>query len=141
MRGKTTAHLLADARARVNSLSPQAVHAELATSDVLLVDLREPEERQEHGSIPGAIHAPRGMIEFYADPTSAYHRSEFDPDRRTILFCSSGSRSALAASALDSLGYSQVAHLDGGLRAWRNAGLPVALEPQPHAGQDGASHE
>ena len=128
MQGKTTAHLVADARARIDNLSPQAVIAELAADEVLLVDLREAEERREHGTIPGAIHAPRGMIEFYADPTSAYYRTEFDPDRRTILFCSSGSRSALAASALASLGYSRVAHLHGGLRAWREAGLPVATE-------------
>ena len=128
MQGKTTAHLVADARARIDNLSPQAVIAELAADEVLLVDLREAEERREHGTIPGAIHAPRGMIEFYADPTSAYYRIEFDPDRRTILFCSSGSRSALAASALASLGYSRVAHLHGGLRAWREAGLPVATE-------------
>jgi rhodanese-related sulfurtransferase len=91
---------------------------------VLLVDLREPGEC-ETGTIPGAIQAPRGMLEFFADPTSAYHRSEFDPGRRTVLYCASGGRSALAAAALQALGYTQVAHLDGGLKAWREAGLTV----------------
>src|SRR3954464_12380812 len=120
---KTAAHLIADAKARVENLSPAAVAVEMEGADVLLVDLREAEERQS--TIPGAIHAPRGMLEFYADPTSAYHCSEFDPDRRTILYCASGGRSALAADTLRGLGYTRVAHLDGGLKAWREAGLTI----------------
>ena len=79
----------------------------------------------EHGHIRGAIHVPRGMIEFAADPTSAYHHPGFDPDRRTILFCASGGRSALAADALQQLGYVQVAHLSGGFTAWQDAGLTI----------------
>lgn len=123
---KTAAHLIADAKARIENLSPAAVAVELEDTDVLLVDLREPEERQS--SIPGAIHAPRGMLEFYADPTSAYHRAEFDPSRRTILYCASGGRSALAADMLQELGYARVAHLDGGLKAWQAAGLEIEPE-------------
>jgi rhodanese-related sulfurtransferase len=65
------------------------------------------------------------MLEFYADPTSAYHRVEFDPARRTILYCASGGRSALAAATIQDLGYTQVAHLSGGLKAWREAGYRV----------------
>jgi rhodanese-related sulfurtransferase len=107
------------------NLSPAAVAAEVETGEPVLVDLREPEECQT-GAIPGAIHAPRGMLEFYADPTSAYHRPEFDPERRTILYCASGGRSALATEALQALGYTRIAHLDGGLKAWREAGLQVA---------------
>ena len=68
------------------------------------------------------------MLEFYADPTSAYHRSEFDPSRRTILYCASGGRSALAADMLQALGYIRVAHLDGGLKAWQAAGLEIEPE-------------
>ncbi|MEZ4565362.1 MAG: rhodanese-like domain-containing protein [Thermomicrobiales bacterium] len=90
----------------------------------MLIDLREP-ERVEHGVIPAAVHAPRGMLEFYADPTSAYHRAEFDPARRTILYCASGGRSALAAATIQDLGYTHVAHLNGGLKAWREAGYRV----------------
>lgn len=123
---KTAAHLIADAKARIENLSPAAVAVELEAADVLLIDLREAEERQS--SIPGAIHAPRGMLEFYADPTSAYHRTEFDPGRRTILYCASGARSALAADMLQELGYSRVAHLDGGLKAWQAAGLETEPE-------------
>jgi rhodanese-related sulfurtransferase len=125
MSTKTVAHLVAEAKAQIENLSPEEVTNELQRGDALLVDLREPGERVETGSIPGAIHAPRGMLEFYADPTSAYHRAEFNPDRRTILFCASGGRSALAAAALQGLGYTQVAHLSGGLKAWREAGLRV----------------
>jgi rhodanese-related sulfurtransferase len=121
----TTAQLIAEARGRIEHLSPTTVEAERDSGDIVLVDLRETEERAQHGSIPGAIHAPRGMLEFYADPTSAYHRFPFDPSRRTILYCASGGRSALAADILQRLGYTRVAHLDGGLKAWRDAGLQV----------------
>jgi rhodanese-related sulfurtransferase len=124
---KTVAHLIAEAKARIENLTPPAVAAELEGGDVLLVDIREAEERVQHGSIPGAIHTSRGMLEFNADPTSAYHCPAFDPGGRIILFCASGGRSALAAAMLKELGYSRVAHLDGGLRAWQASGL--AVEP------------
>lgn len=125
---KTVAHLIADAKGRIENLSPADVAAELAAGDPLLVDLREPAERTENGVIAAAVSAPRGMLEFYADPTSAYHRAEFDPGRRTILYCASGGRSALAAQALQALGYRRVAHLDGGLKAWREAGFSIAAD-------------
>jgi rhodanese-related sulfurtransferase len=124
MTTKTAANLIAEAKTRIENLSPAAVAAELEGGKVLLVDLRETEEWRQ-GSIPGAIHAPRGMIEFYADPTSAYHQPAFDPDLRTVLYCASGGRSALAADILQTLGYTRVAHLDGGLKAWREAGMTI----------------
>ena len=124
MTTKTTAHLIAEAKGRIENLSPAAVAAELEGGDVLLVDVREAEEWQQ-GSIPGAIHTSRGMLEFSADPTSAYYRPGFDPAGRIILFCASGGRSALAADMLQILGYDRIAHLDGGLKAWRDAGLTV----------------
>jgi len=122
---KTAAHLIAEAKARIENLTPEAVAAELAGGEVLLVDIREPEERAQHGGIPGAIHTSRGMLEFAADPTSAYYRPAFDPGRRIILYCATGGRSALAADMLQRLGFDRIAHLDGGLRAWHDAGLPV----------------
>jgi rhodanese-related sulfurtransferase len=131
MSPKTAAHLIAEAKARIESLSPSAVAAELEGGDVLLVEIREAEERVQYGSIPGAIHTSRGMLEFYADPTSAYHQPAFDPGSRIILYCASGGRSALAVAMLKELGYTRVAHLDGGLKAWREAGLTVETEVVP----------
>jgi rhodanese-related sulfurtransferase len=122
---KTAKHLIAEAKAQVESLSPEEVASELQRGEAVLIDLREPAERVEHGVITGAVHAPRGMIEFYADPTSAYYRPEFDPARRTILFCASGGRSVLAAGTLQELGFTNVAQLSGGLKAWKEAGFRV----------------
>jgi rhodanese-related sulfurtransferase len=120
----TAATLVAQARARAQNLRPAAVAAEL-DQDVLLVDVREEDERRAHGAIPGSIRAPRGMLEFWADPTSSYHRAEFSPDRRIILYCATGERSVLATETLRRLGYRKVAHLDGGLEAWGAQGYPV----------------
>jgi rhodanese-related sulfurtransferase len=91
----------------------------------VLVDLREGEELRSEGSIPGALHVPRGVLEFAADPASPAHRAGLDPSRRVILHCASGGRSALAVLTLWQLGYENVAHLDGGFAAWRSAGRPV----------------
>jgi rhodanese-related sulfurtransferase len=121
----TAAEMVATARSLVEALSAEQVAGELVDEKVLLVDLREPDERVSSGAIPGAIHAPRGMLEFHADPTSPYHKPEFDPDGRVILYCASGGRSSLAAATLQILGYSRVAHLGGGMQAWIAAGNPV----------------
>ncbi|RZU31754.1 rhodanese-like domain-containing protein [Blastococcus saxobsidens] len=120
----TVVDLVARAKGQVENLDPEQV-AQEAADGAVLVDLREPGEIQRDGTIDGAVQAPRGMLEFYADPQSPYHRAEFDPSRRTILFCASGGRSALAASTLSQLGYADVAHLDGGMKAWRSDGRPV----------------
>ncbi|MCA9864003.1 MAG: hypothetical protein KC432_13315 [Thermomicrobiales bacterium] len=125
MTNRTAAHLIAEAKAHVEHLSADEVAKELAAREVLLVDLRESDERAEHGVIAGGIHAPRGMLEFHADPTSVYFHPEFDPARRTILYCASGARAALAAETLTRLGYARVAYLKGGLHAWLEAGYGV----------------
>ena len=124
---KTASALVAEAKRQVSNLTPAQVADEIGTGDPLLVDLREAEERLQNGVLPGAVHAPRGMLEFYADPTSPYHRPEFDPARRTILYCASGGRSALAAAALKQLGYTNVAHLDGGIKAWRESWHDISV--------------
>ena len=122
---KTASQLVAEAKQRVENLTPDQVAAELERGDALLVDLRESNEREQNGVIPGAVHAPRGMLEFYADPSSPYHREEFDPNRRVIFHCASGGRSALAAATVQQMGYKNVAHLDGGFNAWKQSGRPV----------------
>ncbi len=126
VQGKTAAEMVGEAKGRVENLDPGRVAAELdGGGDVILVDIREDDERQRDGAIPGAVRAPRGMLEFWADPTSPYHREEFDPSRRTILYCASGGRSALAADTLQGMGYADVAHLEGGIKAWKEGGNPV----------------
>ncbi len=121
----TTADMVAEAKGRIENLTVNEASREIDGDKVLVVDLREADESEQNGAIPGSIHAPRGMLEFWADPTSAYHRQEFDPAQRIILYCASGGRSALAAMTLGELGYDKVAHLDGGLDAWKEQGRPV----------------
>lgn len=116
--------LVAEAKKEVENLTPEQVAAELERGDAVLVDVREPQER-EAAAIPGSISAPRGMLEFYADQSMPYHKEEFDPERRIILHCASGGRSALGAAALKEMGYNNVAHLDGGIKAWQEAGHPT----------------
>lgn len=123
---QTTAQLVAAARATLENLSPDQVEAELARG-ALLVDVREDAECAQ-GMIPGAVHVVRGLLEFCADPASPMHRPVLDPNRRVILHCASGGRSALSAVTLRQLGYTNVAHLEGGFRAWVAAGKPVARE-------------
>lgn len=125
----TAAELVSQAKAQVENLTPEQVAAEI-DDDAIVVDLREPAELAADGMIAGAVHAPRGMLEFWADPTSPYHRAELDPGRRTVLYCASGGRSALAAQTLAQLGYPNVAHLDGGIKAWTQAGHPVVSPDQ-----------
>jgi rhodanese-related sulfurtransferase len=116
--------MVAQAKAGIENLTPDDLADELARHDVLLVDLREPAETGA-GVIPGAVCAPRGMLEFHADPTTPYHLEGFEPDRRVVVYCAAGSRSALAVKTLQQLGYRDVAHLDGGFRAWVEQVRPV----------------
>lgn len=125
MGGKTASQLVQDAKSAIENLTTDQVAVEVATGRALLVDVRDAPERSANGSIPGAVHASRGMLEFHADPSSPYHKPEFDPGKRVILHCASGGRSALAAQTLKAMGYTDVAHLDGGFKAWQAAGKPV----------------
>jgi rhodanese-related sulfurtransferase len=126
---RTAAQMVADAKGRIENLSVDQVAQEREQGNPVLVDIREPEERARIGVIPGAVVAPRGMLEFWADPTSSYHRPEFDANRRIILYCAGGGRSALAADMLQQMGYANVAHLEGGFNAWHDAGQPVEADP------------
>ena len=125
----TAAQLVAEAKGRIRNMSVDEVARELESGSVTLVDIREPGEVEREGAIPGAVAAPRGMLEFWADPSSPYHREEFERDRRTILYCASGGRSALAVATLQSLGYTDIAHLDGGMKVWKEQGRPVTHQP------------
>lgn len=113
------------AKAELENLSPEQVQAELDAGRATVVDIRDVRELYLKGKVPGAVHAPRGMLEFWIDPTSEYHRPEFDPSKRYILYCAGGGRSALAAKAMRDMGYADVAHLEPGFGGWEAAGLPV----------------
>lgn len=116
--------MVAAAKQQVENLNVDQVADEI-DQGALVVDLREADELAQTGRIPGAIHVPRGMLEFRADPASPYHFDELDPSRRVIVHCAAGGRGALAARTLNEMGYENVAHLDGGITAWIGAGRPT----------------
>lgn len=120
---KSASDLVKEAKQQIENLTPQQVSDELSKSNVILVDIRESEELNQSGKIPNSIHASRGMLEFYADSALPYYKPEFDKSKRIILHCASGGRSALAAVTLKQMGFENVAHLDGGIKAWKEAGF------------------
>lgn len=125
MENKSATDLVKEAKQQIENLSPGQVEDELSKGDVILIDIRESEELKQNGKIAGSVHAPRGMLEFYADSSLPYHKPEFDKNKRIILHCASGGRSALATATLKQMGYKNIAHLDGGIKAWNESGKPV----------------
>jgi rhodanese-related sulfurtransferase len=121
--------LVDDALAKVKTLSAAEAKAMHGRGDVQFVDLRDVRELEREGRMPGALHCPRGMLEFWIDPASPYHRKEFAADKTFVFFCAAGWRSALATKAAQDMGLKPVAHIDGGFKAWREAG--GAFEPPP----------
>lgn len=125
--------LLAEANEIVETLSVGEA-AQLQDDDyVQFVDIRDVRELRAEGKVPGAVHAPRGMLEFWVDPESPYFREVFaqspDKPKRFVFFCAAGWRSALAVKTLMEMGMENVCHIDGGFAAWKQAGHPVALPP------------
>ena len=110
--------LVARAQARVTTLSPQAVEQRRHSDGVLLVDVRDVRERKRDGCIPDSLHVPRGMLEFWIDPESPYHKPELAQAQTLILYCNKGWRSALAAATLQDMGLDGVAHMEGGFDLW-----------------------
>lgn len=119
------------AMAGIENLGPADLAAEIDRPGVLLVDVREPDETA-YGGIPGAVLVPCGLLEFHADRGHPRHVDGFVADRRVVVYCSTGSRSALAARSLHELGYRDVAHLDGGLDAWIAEGRPMTAPTTSH---------
>lgn len=117
--------MLADANAAIGSIDVEEAKGLVGRPDVLFVDVREKEELLRTGKIPGAVPATRGMLEFYADPESPYHKPELDRAKRVIVNCASGGRSALAAKTLKDMGYENVWNLVGGMNAWKEKGGPT----------------
>jgi rhodanese-related sulfurtransferase len=117
--------MLDEANAEIEGISPEDAAALLDDENSVLVDLRDPRELEREGRIPGAKHVTRGMLEFWIDPESPYHKPFFASGKTFVFFCASGWRSALATKTAQDMGLSPVKHILGGFTAWKNAGLPV----------------
>lgn len=122
--------LVKEALAEVTTLSTAEVQLKKNANGVLLIDLRDIRELQREGRIPGSMHIPRGMLEFWVDPESPYYKPAFDSAEQVILYCNKGWRSALAAQTLQTMGMSSVAHLDGGMAQWVSDGGEIEPLPQ-----------
>ena len=127
---KSAQQLVEEANAQVVTVSLAEARALLARDDHQFVDLRDVRELEREGVIPGAFHAPRGMLEFWVDPQSEYFKPVFGQGKRLVLFCAAGWRSALATKALQDMGMTEVCHLEGGFTAWKAAGAPTATLPR-----------
>lgn len=126
--------LLAEANEVVRTVPTAEAITMLEREGVTFVDLRDPREVERDGMIPGAFHATRGMLEFWVDPQSPYHKPIFAEERQFVLYCASGWRSALAAKTLVDMGMTNIAHVEGGFTAWKQAGGPVGEKPSKHSG-------
>ena len=126
--------LVNEAMAQVTTYSIEQVRARLADPKVQIVDIRDPRELEREGTVPGALLAPRGMLEFWVDPESPYFKPVFaDESKEFILFCGAGWRSALATQTLQNMGMTNVAHIDGGYTAWKKAHAPMVTLEQHKA--------
>ena len=126
--------LVDEAMAQVTTYSVDEVRARLDDPKVQIVDIRDPRELEHEGTVPGALQAPRGMLEFWVDPASPYFKPVFgDESKEFILFCCTGWRSALATQTLQDMGMTNVAHIDGGFSAWKKAAAPIVTLEQHKA--------
>jgi len=126
--------LVDEAMAQVTTYSIEQVRARLADPKVQIVDIRDPRELEREGTLPGALLAPRGMLEFWVDPESPYFKPVFaDEGKEFVLFCGAGWRSALATKTLMDMGMRNVAHIDGGFAAWKKAEAPIVTLEQHKA--------
>ena len=120
---KTAAELVQAAHAQIENITPHQAYEEISTGHAVALDIREPVEWEHH--IEGAVQVPRGLLEFAADPTSPRHEAELDPSKRVIVYCRSGARAVLAGATLKTLGFEDIANIEGGFNAWTTAGLPT----------------
>ena len=115
-----------EAKQRITTIPLADAKARLGRGDVVFVDLRDVRELEREGMIPGAFHCPRGMLEFWLDPESPYHKDVFASGKEFVFYCNGAWRSALAADTAQQMGLPRVLEMDGGFTAWKNAGFPVA---------------
>lgn len=117
--------MVAEANAEVETITVDQARDLHGNDDVVFVDIRDIRELSREGRMPGAVHAPRGMLEFWVDPESPYHRDVFAQDKRYVFFCAAGWRSALATQQMQRMGMTPVCHIEGGFKAWKESGAPV----------------
>jgi rhodanese-related sulfurtransferase len=117
--------LIARAMEQIETVSLEKAQDLLGESDTIFVDIRDVRELEREGMIPSAMHAPRGMLEFWVDPDSPYYKPIFGEGKRLVLYCASAWRSALATETLQRMGVPNVSHLEGGFSAWKKAQLPT----------------
>lgn len=122
--------LLAEAGNKAPGITVQEAQNSLGDAATVFVDLRDVRELEREGMIPGAFHAPRGMLEFWVDPQSPYHKPVFAEDKTFILYCQSDWRGVLAAATLKEMGLPNVFHLTGGFSEWRKSGAPTGERPK-----------
>jgi rhodanese-related sulfurtransferase len=120
--------LVSAAEREIETVSTEDAIKLLGRDDVVFVDIRDPRELQREGRIPGALHAPRGMLEFWIDQDSPYHKPVFNQDKKYLFFCAGALRSALAAKTAQDMGLTPVAHIAGGFAAWKKVGGPIEME-------------
>ena len=117
--------LIKEAEAEIEVVDAEGLQAEIGSDDLVVIDLRDVRELQREGHLPGAVHMPRGMLEFWIAPESPYARPVFQEDKRFVFYCAMGWRSALACQIATRMGLERAAHLDGGFGAWKKAGFDV----------------
>ncbi len=117
--------LCEEAEKEIETVSVDDVKAIHGDDDVVLIDIRDIRELKRDGKIPGAFHCPRGMVEFWIDPASPYHKDVFAQDKKFVFFCAGGMRSALAAQSAHRMGLKPVCHMAGGFKAWKECGGTV----------------
>ena len=123
--------LMAEAEKTTRGISADAAQAMLGDPNTVFVDIRDVRELEREGMIPGAFHAPRGMLEFWVDPDSPYYKPIFTEDKTFILYCAADWRGVLSAATLTEMGMPNVLHLEGGFVEWKKAGRPSVEKPAP----------
>ena len=125
--------LINGAMAQIETVPLDQAQELLSDSDTVFVDIRDVRELEREGMIPNALHAPRGMLEFWVDPDSPYYKPIFGEGKQLVLYCASAWRSALATETLQKMGVPNVCHLEGGFSSWKKAGLPTVEKiSKPH---------
>ena len=117
--------LIERAERNIESISVDQAEALIGDNNTVFVDIRDIRELQREGKLPGATHAPRGMLEFWVDPDSPYHREIFAENKKFVFYCASAWRSALATDTVQTMGMNKVCHMAGGFNAWKEAGKDI----------------